>query len=390
MDTPRFRRCRMLVIQPVEHARFSLQSLLEGGNGLAVELGQVALAGHLDGPRTICREDADLLLTCSADTWQPLPDDPHRAEQVGRLIERGLLISEGAVGSVEAEADQTLRSSNWWPLAAVFHRQSRWAGVDSVSEMEKNQMITARDLVRQLGVPPSEASARHPDVIPLPRDNAGELDECLLRRTTCRNFELTRPLPLSTVAGMLEHVLMARSSVEPEPGVRFLKKNVPSAGGLHPIEAYLIVRSVEGLDPGVYHYHAVAHELALMPTQPPDLGEFGTKMLSGQHWFADAHVLVVLVCRFERNFWKYRQHAKAYRAVTLDAGHISQALYTAATLQGLGAFVTAAINDSDVEAVLGLDPMKEGPLAVCGFGWRAGHMQTAEMDPAGRVWKIHD
>ena len=28
--------------------------------------------------------------------------------------------------------------------------------------------------------------------------------------------------------------------------------------------------------------------------------------------------------RWRRNFWKYRNHAKAYRALLLDAGHLSQ------------------------------------------------------------------
>jgi putative peptide maturation dehydrogenase len=168
--------------------------------------------------------------------------------------------------------------------------------------------------------------------------------------------------------------------------VRFLKKNVPSAGSLHPLEAYLMVRDVQGLAPGLYHYHAVAHELAPLPVQPDDPAGFRLRLLAGQHWFADAHVLLVLVCRFERTFWKYRNHAKAYRAVMLDAGHISQAFYSAATAQGLGAFVTAAINEAEAARALALQPMAEGALAVCGFGWRAATMQTSEMDPAGRVW----
>ncbi len=190
---------------------------------------------------------------------------------------------------------------------------------------------------------------------------------------------------------MLQNVLMAQALVETEPGVRFLKKNVPSAGGLHPLEAYVIARNVEGLASGIYHYHAIAHELGRQARQPDDVDAFCLRLLSGQHWFATAHAMVVLVCRFGRNFWKYRNHAKAYRAVSLDVGHVSQALYTAATAQGLGAFVTAAINETEIEALLGFDPMVDGALAVCGFGWRAAQMTTTELDPAGVVWQLtHD
>ena len=90
--------------------------------------------------------------------------------------------------------------------------------------------------------------------------------------------------------------------------------------------------------------------------------------------------------RFARSFWKYRNHAKAYRALILDVGHLSQTLYLAATELGLGAFVTSAINEVEIEQAFGLDPLEEGPLAVCGFGWRASEKTTVEFDPLKQVW----
>ena len=41
---------------------------------------------------------------------------------------------------------------------------------------------------------------------------------------------------------------------------------------------------------------------------------------------------------------------------------------------GLAAFVTSAINEADIERAFGMDPLVEGPLAMCGFGWRAGRL----------------
>jgi nitroreductase len=90
--------------------------------------------------------------------------------------------------------------------------------------------------------------------------------------------------------------------------------------------------------------------------------------------------------RFRRTFWKYRNHAKAYRALVLDVGHLSQALYLAATEYGLGAFITAAINEVDVEQAFGLDPLEEGPLAACGFGMRADACREVEFDPLHVAW----
>src|SRR5690606_28568458 len=97
------------------------------------------------------------------------------------------------------------------------------------------------------------------------------------------------------------------------------------------------------------------------------------------------HVLVVLAPRFERTFWKYRNHSKAYRVCILDVGHLSQTLLLSATEQGLGSFVTAAINEGDIEKSLGLTGVAESPLAVCGFGIRADKITTIELEPNLKV-----
>jgi SagB-type dehydrogenase family enzyme len=99
-----------------------------------------------------------------------------------------------------------------------------------------------------------------------------------------------------------------------------------------------------------------------------------------------AQVFVIPVSRFRRNFWKYRNHTKAYRALVLDVGHLSQTTYLAATELGLAAFITAAVNEVDIEHAFGLDPLEEGPLAVCGFGIRAAELGEIEFDPLHRVW----
>jgi hypothetical protein len=61
-------------------------------------------------------------------------------------------------------------------------------------------------------------------------------------------------------------------------------------------------------------------------------------------------------------------------------------LYLAATELNLGAFITAAVNEVEIEQAFGLEPMEEGPLAVCGFGVRASEKVTVEFDPQHKVW----
>jgi putative peptide maturation dehydrogenase len=265
--------------------------------------------------------------------------------------------------------------------------------VDSSDALTKAEMRTVGDLVRKLGQPPahcierSKPSQRIRLEVPAP----STLSNLMAARVTCRKFDRSRELPSRLFATLMHRVVAAQATLDAAPGATFLKKTSPSGGGLHATEAYLLVQHVEGVAPGLYHYHSGDHALeplALPAFETGELQQLAHRCVAGQTWFADAHVLVMFAPRFLRSFWKYRNHAKAYRALVLDVGHLSQTLYLTATELGLGAFVTSAINEIEIEHAFGLDPIEEGPLAVCGFGWRGSERVTVEFDPAAKVWPL--
>ena len=169
--------------------------------------------------------------------------------------------------------------------------------------------------------------------------------------------------------------------MELAPGAVAVKKNSPAGGGLHAVEAYLLVQRAEGLKPGFYHYLSMEH--ALEPMQEltaEEAASYAHRFVAGQNWFANVPVMVVMTARFDRLFWKYRRHTKAWRVVHLDVGHLSQTMYLSAADLGLGAFVTAAINDRLIETALELTPMREGAIAIVGFGPRSDEITTMELD----------
>jgi putative peptide maturation dehydrogenase len=213
------------------------------------------------------------------------------------------------------------------------------------------------------------------------------LDDLLERRVTCRNFDLERSVSVAQLSALLKRVFGVQGMEELAPGAVALKKNHPSGGGLHPVEAYLLVQRVENVMSGLYHYNVEANALDLLrEVSASDARAFAMTAVAGQEYFADAPVLVVMAARFARSMWKYRDHPKIYRAILLEMGHISQNLYLTATEMDLGAFITAAINEVEIEQAFGLEPMIEGPLCVCGFGARAKERVTVEFDPAHKVW----
>ncbi|RYZ72444.1 MAG: putative peptide maturation dehydrogenase [Lysobacteraceae bacterium] len=384
----RVRRCKVLYLEPRESAGFDLESLLAGGNGMRHGQHWFALAPHLGEEVEVDAAERELLGTLSAERWTDSRELAGQADALKRLLEAGLVLATGKRNAALRERDQVLRAAYWHPLAAVVHAFTRWRDADAVQAMQDTGTETAGELREVLGSPPVEALQRGSadDRIALPRAARNDFDNLLARRATCRNFEAGRPLPQALFAQLIERVFSAQSQVRVSEDTVFLKKTSPSGGGLHPVEAYLIVQNVEGLAPGLYHYHAVAHALEPLPAPEQPLHALAMAAVAGQHWFADAHVMVLLAPRYDRNFWKYRVHAKAHRAITLEAGHLSQTLYLSATEAGLAAYITCAINELPLEQAFGLDPLTSGALAVCGFGWRGEEMVTMELDPAGEIW----
>jgi putative peptide maturation dehydrogenase len=256
---------------------------------------------------------------------------------------------------------------HWRPLSALAHTYGRWRGVTGETGMEAPSF---QELLERYGEPPPPTlDIGGGEAVKLPPAAAGRMDEQLLQRYTGRNFDLQASVPLEVAARLLQRTFAAQQVRKVGPHSSVLKKTSPSGGGLHPIEAFVLAQRVDGVAPGLYHYHPISHELRPLQTLDSEAAAaLARYMLADQHWLSTAPLQVVLVARMERSFWKYRNHQKAYRALALDAGHLSQTFYLLATEAGYPAFITAAINDADIEKTLGLDHLRHAVVAMCGCG----------------------
>ena len=384
----RVRRCALVTLEPRERIDFDLLDFVEGGSGLATGMEWVAIVPHAATSITVSAHEAVALGEISPTEWNERATLENRfaSDVLDGLVAKGLLVAEG---SDEAARDERVRETRWRPESAALHYASRWRGVDADATQRDLGERYGATLLDKLGPvpPPVREHATRDQRIPLVAVEPTPLDALLDGRVTCRNFDAARALPAAAFAAVLYRAFGARAVDDYAPGVQLLKKGVPSAGGLHPTEAYLLVQRVDVIAAGLYHYHAIDHALEPIRLLTADEANAHARTFVGsQPYFLDAPVFVIPVTRFRRNFWKYRNHAKAYRALVLDVGHLSQTLYLAATELGLAAFITAAINEVDIEVAFGLDPLDEGPLAVCGFGYRACERGEVEFDPRNAVW----
>jgi SagB-type dehydrogenase family enzyme len=133
-------------------------------------------------------------------------------------------------------------------------------------------------------------------------------------------------------------------------------RTVPSGGGRHAFETYLVVNRVEGLEAGLYHYLPMGHQLEFLgPVEEPK-GTISAS-LSGQSWAAKADVIFYWSCVAYRAEWRYG--ISAHRVVLIDAGHVAQNLYLACAALGLGTCAIAAYDQEFCDKLFELDGQEE-------------------------------
>ncbi len=182
--------------------------------------------------------------------------------------------------------------------------------------------------------------------------------EALKNRRSTRFFS---PKPLSM--DELAFLCWAATGVQrKEHGYDF--RTAPSAGALYPIETYVAISNVEGLESGLYHYDIEGHALEELK-----LGDFGGALAQaalGQNMLADAPVVFVWTALFGRSKWKYRQ--RAYRYIYLDAGHIAANLALSAVSIGLGTCQVGAFFDDETNSIIGVDGAEESVIYLSVVG----------------------
>jgi SagB-type dehydrogenase family enzyme len=213
-----------------------------------------------------------------------------------------------------------------------------------------------------VGRPPEKAAGPvAPKIIPLPSPSLTGgpiLWKALEKRRSIRNY---RPEPLSLQE--LSNLLWATQGIT-EKAFGPWYRTAPSAGALHPIDTYLVVNRVEGLEPGIYFFDVVEFSLILKR-----MGDFSGPIAQAalnQDMARTAAVVFVWVAVIQRSRQKYRQ--RAYRYIYLDCGHIAQNLYLAATALDLGCCGIAAIFDDEVNDLVGVDGQEETAIYLAMVG----------------------
>lgn len=191
--------------------------------------------------------------------------------------------------------------------------------------------------------------------LPEPKyDSDVSLEESLVKRRSVRDYS-GEPLKLEEIS----QLLWAAQGVTVDWGGR----TAPSAGALYPLEVYVVVGDVKGLDAGVYRYDPVRHELAM--TAKGDIRSRLADLALGQDSVKDGAIDLVFTAVYKKTTWKYGD--RGIRYVHMEIGHAAQNVCLQATAMGLGAVTVGAFYDDKIDRLLNL-PKGEETLYIIPVG----------------------
>ncbi|MEM8962666.1 MAG: SagB/ThcOx family dehydrogenase [Acidobacteriota bacterium] len=243
-------------------------------------------------------------------------------------------------------------------ISEIFHENTKLTPTSSVAYGQAIAQILRSDKARRLMNNPYKVYTLMDQVdMPAPRIES-DVERALVERRSMRELS-GEPLSLAQLSHLLRF-----SYGRTSPGGQF--RPVPSAGALYPLEMYVLVRHVDDLEPGVYHYNVDRHSLDVVRR-----GDVWDEVKSSVNLsdMADpdsASLMICVTAIFRRCTMKYSD--RGYRLILMEAGEVGQSLSLLATSTGLACYMQGAFIDNQLSTVLGIDGYDEAPLLPMIFG----------------------
>jgi SagB-type dehydrogenase family enzyme len=239
-------------------------------------------------------------------------------------------------------------------LSQLFHLNSEpWSNTEAYREAEgyEVQYKEMPGMGQPLSLPPPLNSP---------------LLKLLTDRTSCRKYRL-QTISLETLSTILKCAYgIVRTTQLPGSGDQYFR-TVPSAGGLFPLEVYGLMRAVEGIADGIYHYNLRGHSLELL--RAGSWFEEVDQAVISAPFIINANLIFFLSAVFKRSQKKYGP--RGYRYILLEAGHVAQNICMAATEQKLNSLCMGGYIDSKLNRFLGLDSAAEAVVYAVAVGQAA-------------------
>jgi len=243
---------------------------------------------------------------------------------------------------------------------------------NSVNETSENGLITTAEAAENESDDTENESddaiemSLQTDYIYLPppqNDGDMSVERALYTRRSRREFQ-DEALSLEQVSQILWAAYGITSPVPDNPSLRGGFRTTPSAGALYPLEIYIVVGNIDGLEPGVYRYISAYHRIIQVVYE--DIRNELYEAASNQVMVREAPMSVFYSAVFERTTERYGERGIMY--AYFEIGHSAQNIYLQAQSLGLGTCAIGAFTNDIVRQLLNL-PDDEEPLYLMPIGY---------------------
>jgi SagB-type dehydrogenase family enzyme len=271
------------------------------------------------------------------------------------------ILSGVVFGSGESWGVKNVMSIENMPANTLFVLNNFIEGVHMKSSFSLT--LTVSTLVLIMGILPNPLVLAQAEIKLPPPSLTGTMsvEKAIVGKKSVRRFS-TEALDQSQVAQLL-WAANGNLPVDAVAGATY--KAIPSAGGLYPLEVFLVTGqdTVKGLPAGIYAYEPRTHSLKLI-AQGDNRMALAHAALS-QTWLAGAPAIIVIGGVFSRSTIKYGNRGIQY--VFMESGNSNQNLYLQAEALRLKMATIGAFQEAQVSSVLKLQS-DVTPLLLVGVG----------------------
>jgi len=164
-------------------------------------------------------------------------------------------------------------------------------------------------------------------------------EDILPNLTSKRDMSLNNPLDKNLLLNLLYNCYRFENG-------KCLKS--PSAGGLYPIELFIIIKNVSHVKKGVYHYNREKISLNFI-NEFSDIHELN---VPNNNFTRNVACMIFLVCNIDNLMGKYG--ARAYRYCLIECGHVGQNISIVSNNLGIKSCAIGGFYDSKVRNHLNL------------------------------------
>lgn len=188
------------------------------------------------------------------------------------------------------------------------------------------------------------------------------LSDAIAHRVSTRRFA-RRSISSASLATLLHFSYGIRRE---NSGTSFIRsfRMIPSGGALYPLEIFFQSSQIDGIEPGLYHYHPGKHHVRLL--RPGLHTDTLAEALVQPDTTRNAALIIFITALFDRSVHKYGD--RGYRFALLEAGHLAQNLNLVSQGLQLGCLNIGGFFDRRIDGFLDIDGVTHSALYLIAIG----------------------